>query len=81
MKVKEARKAYRQYHATHNQIDYDRYKTLRKEKSKAIKKAIKDYEKTIAKSAKSNAKHYWSYYNSDTKYREKKFLRLLIQMV
>lgn len=69
-KIKEKRKAFRKYMETREGIDYQKYAKARNQAKSTCRKAIKQYEKKIAKEAKTNPKAFYSYANSKLVTRE-----------
>ncbi len=66
-KVKEKCKAWRIYMKSKQHRDKLKYSRARNQARWACRKAVKDYERNIAKMTKKNAKAFWKYINSKLK--------------
>ncbi len=67
VKVKEKCKAWRIYMKTKHHRDKCKYTRARNQARWACRKAVKEYEKTIAKVTKTNSKAFWKYVKSKLK--------------
>ena len=66
-KVKKKHKAWQRYMTTQDGQDYQTYARARNQAKNEVRKALKDYEKSIASEIKTNPKKFWSYVNSKLK--------------
>lgn len=69
-KVKKKRQAYQRYLQTREGKDYLLYASARNKVKSASRRALKDFEKSIAKSAKSNPKGFFAYARNKLRTRE-----------
>jgi exonuclease III len=69
-KVKKKSEAYKRYMETREGKEYLQYAKARNQAKKACKQAVKDFEKEIAKTAKTNPKAFYSYFKSKLKTQE-----------
>ena len=69
-KVKRKKHAWQRYLATKDGNDYDNYVTERNQARKEVRKAVRNFEKSIAKKCKTNPKAFWSYVSSKVKTRQ-----------
>ena len=58
---------YKRYRTSHRHYDYQKYIQIRNETKRQIRKAVKEYEKNLAKNFKIKPKHFWKYVNSKLK--------------
>ena len=65
--IKKKYTLYKRYLTSKLHYDYQRYLEIRNETKRQIRRAVKDYEKNIAKSCKVNSKRVWKYVNSKLK--------------
>ena len=69
MKVKKKHQAWNRYQNTKDGQDYLQYARARNQAKGAIRKSIKDFEKSVAQDIKRNPKKFWQYINSKVKSR------------
>ena len=67
MKLKKKREAFQRYMNTREGSDYLLYAKARNQAKGVCRSAVRDYERSIAKQAKSNPKAFYSYANSKLK--------------
>ncbi|XP_074653608.1 uncharacterized protein LOC141907764 [Tubulanus polymorphus] len=70
-KIRKKRKAWSKYLRHHRQEDYDTYTQASNAARRETRKAMKQFEKNIAKEAKKNPKAFWKYCRSKTVTRSK----------
>lgn len=63
-KVRKKHQAYRRYLKTKEGTDYQEYKKCRNTATNEIKRAVRAYERKVAKDAKGNPKAFWAYYKN-----------------
>lgn len=66
-KVKKKHQSYRRYLQTKDGQDYLAYVANRNQAQKEIRRAVHEYENSIARGVKANPKGFWAYYKSKTK--------------
>ena len=70
LKVKLKRAAFQRYLQTREGRDYVLYTRARNQAKSACRRALKDFEKQVARSAKSNPKAFFAYVNSKLRTKE-----------
>ena len=61
-RIKRKKEAFQRYKATRDGMDYLEYVKARNAAKTEIRKAVRDYEKEVAKLAKRNNKAFYKYY-------------------
>ena len=69
-KIKKKHKAWRRYLETKSGQEYQEFSRARNQVRRECRKAVRQYEKTVAEKAKSNPKVFWKYVKSKMKNRE-----------
>lgn len=69
--LKKKHNAYKRWIVTKTGKDYDRFKRHSNKIKSKVRKKIKEFEKNIATTIKSNSKKYWKYANSKLKTKSK----------
>ena len=69
LKIKKKKEAFCRYKETNDGKDYLQYARSRNAAKSEARKALRDYEKEIAKKAKRNPKAFYSYVNTKLKSR------------
>ena len=68
--IRKKRKLWKRYSQSRDYEDHQAYKKVEKEVQRSIRKAKRDFERKLAKSAKSNPKEFYSYIKSKTANKE-----------
>ena len=68
--IRKKRKLWKRYSQSRDYEDHQAYKRVEKEVQRSVRKAKRDFERKLAKSAKSNPKQFYSYIKSKTANRE-----------
>ena len=59
--IKSKRHSWAQYCATKLTADFERYKRIRNKANEDIRNAKRNFERKVAKKAKTESKHFWKY--------------------
>ena len=70
-KIRKKHQSYKRWLQTKSGVDYQNYCKYRNQATRAIRKAVANFEKEIAKNMKVNPKMFWKYTKTRTKFSEK----------
>ena len=70
-KIRKKHQSYERWLQTKSGVDYQNYCKYRNQATRAIRKAVANFEKEIAKNMKVNPKMFWKYTKTRTKFSEK----------
>ena len=65
--IKSKRHSWAQYRATKRAADFERYKRIRDKANEDIRNAKRNFERKVAKKAKTESKHFWKYVKRNVK--------------